>query len=112
MERFLRAYLHPTRLPERGHPPREPRRAHALTGQRALVSKPHMDLKSAPVAAGFATLSLEDERWLSFARSAPDATPFHHPAWLQALTGTYHHRGLVAALLADAGRVTARLTLL
>jgi CelD/BcsL family acetyltransferase involved in cellulose biosynthesis len=71
-----------------------------------------MDLKSAPVAEGFATLSLEDERWLSFAGSAPDATPFHHPAWLRALTSTYHYRGLVAAQLDDAGRVTAGLPLL
>jgi CelD/BcsL family acetyltransferase involved in cellulose biosynthesis len=71
-----------------------------------------MDLKSAPVAEGFAELSLEDERWLSFAGSAPNATPFHHPAWLRALTSTYHHRGLVAAQLDDAGRVTAGLPLL
>jgi CelD/BcsL family acetyltransferase involved in cellulose biosynthesis len=71
-----------------------------------------MDLKSARVAEGFAELSLEDERWLSFAGSAPDATPFHHPSWLRALTSTYRYRGFVAAQLDDAGGVTAGLPLL
>jgi CelD/BcsL family acetyltransferase involved in cellulose biosynthesis len=71
-----------------------------------------MDLKSARVAEGFAELSLEDERWLSFTGSAPGATPFHHQAWLQALTSTYRYRGLVAAQLDDAGGVTAGLPLL
>jgi CelD/BcsL family acetyltransferase involved in cellulose biosynthesis len=71
-----------------------------------------MALKTGTAAGGLVELEVEDARWLRFAGDAPDATPFHHPAWLRALTATYRYQGLVAAQLDEAGRVVAGLPLL
>jgi CelD/BcsL family acetyltransferase involved in cellulose biosynthesis len=66
-----------------------------------------MALKTETAAGGLVELEVEDSRWLRFAGDAPDATPFHHPAWLRALTATYRYQGLVAAQLDEAGEVIA-----
>jgi CelD/BcsL family acetyltransferase involved in cellulose biosynthesis len=71
-----------------------------------------MALKTATAAGGLVELGVEDGRWLQFAGDAPEATPFHHPAWLRALTATYRYQGLVAAQLDEAGDVIAGVPLL
>lgn len=71
-----------------------------------------MALKTETAAGGLMELEVEDSRWLRFAEDAPDATPFHHPAWLRALTATYRYQGLVATQLDEAGEVTAGVPLL
>jgi CelD/BcsL family acetyltransferase involved in cellulose biosynthesis len=40
-----------------------------------------------------------DPRWLRLAEAAPEATAFHQPAWLQALTRTYGYETLVLGVI-------------
>ena len=48
-----------------------------------------------------------DEGWLAFVRSHPDATTFHHPAWMDLMTDTYGYRPFVLALMDVSGEVAA-----
>lgn len=43
-------------------------------------------------------LSHQDPRWLDFIESDPQATLFHHPAWIQLLAQCYGYQGFVLAL--------------
>jgi CelD/BcsL family acetyltransferase involved in cellulose biosynthesis len=70
-----------------------------------------MATRSATTPGGLVELDPEDGRWLRFVEDAPDATPFHLPAWLRALSATYGYRSLVAAQLDEAGGVLAGLPL-
>jgi CelD/BcsL family acetyltransferase involved in cellulose biosynthesis len=57
-------------------------------------------------------LDLDDQRWSEFVRSCPDASPFHHPAWIGLLSECYRYRPLVLALTDDAGQITAGLPIM
>jgi len=50
--------------------------------------------------------------WLAFAQSQPEATLFHHPAWLSLLSTTYHYRPLVLTQTDQAGHIVAGLPML
>src|SRR5262249_25203559 len=52
-------------------------------------------------------LELPDPRWLDFARSCPDALPFHHPAWIDLLSECYGYRPLALALTDGTGQIRA-----
>jgi CelD/BcsL family acetyltransferase involved in cellulose biosynthesis len=89
-----------------------PEKSHAMAVSGVLLSDAAMAIKSTAAAGGLVELGPEDSRWLRFAEAAPEATPFHHPAWLQALTATYRYGSTVVARLDDAGQVTAGVPLL
>jgi CelD/BcsL family acetyltransferase involved in cellulose biosynthesis len=52
-------------------------------------------------------LAPADPRWLRLAEATPEATAFHQPAWLHALTRTYGYKALVLALLDAQGEAAA-----
>jgi CelD/BcsL family acetyltransferase involved in cellulose biosynthesis len=54
-----------------------------------------------------AILSLDDPRWTDFVAAAPDATPFHHPAWTQILARTYGYKGFAVAVCDRGGALVA-----
>lgn len=51
-------------------------------------------------------LAVDAASWRAFLGSRPEATPFHHPAWAEALADCYGYRPSVLAL-SHAGRVVA-----
>jgi len=53
-----------------------------------------------------------DEVWLAFVRSHADATPFHHPAWMDLMTRTYGYRPFVLTLTDASGEVAAGIPIL
>jgi len=53
-----------------------------------------------------------DERWLAFVRTHPDATTFHHPAWMDLVADTYGYRPFVLTLRDSGGEVAAGIPLL
>lgn len=50
-----------------------------------------------------AVLEPDAERWREYVASRSDATPFHHPAWMTALAGTYGYRPFVLGVDDEAG---------
>lgn len=54
-------------------------------------------------------LAPTDERWHVFVEAMPQATIFHHPAWLGLLASSYGFQPLVLATFNDAGQITAGL---
>jgi CelD/BcsL family acetyltransferase involved in cellulose biosynthesis len=50
-------------------------------------------------------LAPTDPRWLRLVESAPEATAFHQPAWLKALTRAYGYEALILALVDAEGAV-------
>ena len=64
------------------------------------------------VPSSLAELRPEDGRWVRFTDGAPEATTFHHPAWLRVLSESYGYRALVLAELDSEGEVAAGLPLL
>lgn len=57
-------------------------------------------------------LDINDARWGDFARSQPDALPFHHPAWSALLADCYGYEPFALALVESTGKVIAGLPLL
>jgi len=57
-------------------------------------------------------LSPEDQRWVAFVESKPEATIFHHPAWLNVLAESYGYRPFVIAVCDAAGQIVAGLPVL
>src|SRR5437870_6347800 len=52
-------------------------------------------------------MALEDERWLDFVVSHPEALPFHHPSWARVLSESYDYPAFVLAVADEEGRITA-----
>jgi GNAT acetyltransferase-like protein len=50
--------------------------------------------------------------WLAFVQSRPEATTFHHPAWLELLASTYRYRPLVLIHTDRKDRIVAGLPML
>jgi CelD/BcsL family acetyltransferase involved in cellulose biosynthesis len=48
-----------------------------------------------------------DERWVAFAESSPQATIFHHPAWVNLLTDCYGYHPFIVAVDDVDGRIRA-----
>lgn len=71
-----------------------------------------MDFRDLDSQVDSCFLHPEDERWLAFAASKPQATIFHHPAWLNVLAEAYGYRPLVVAVCDAAGQITAGLPLM
>ena len=57
-------------------------------------------------------LSPDDERWIDFVSSKPQATLFHHPAWLKPLAECYGFRPFVIAVCDAGGQVLAGLPIM
>jgi len=49
----------------------------------------------------------DDDRWLTFVASQPEATLFHHPAWSQVLADCYGHRVLALVQTDAANEIVA-----
>ena len=60
---------------------------------------------------GLVKMGASDPRWLRLAEDSPQATAFHQPAWLHALTRTYGYRTLVLGVLDRNGDLAAGLPL-
>jgi len=69
------------------------------------VCKPGDAVRLAAIEAWAA----DDERWLRFIGTQPDATLFHHPAWSRVLTQTYGHRAQVLIQRGVEGEIVAGL---
>lgn len=54
-------------------------------------------------------LDHQDERWLDYINSNPQATPFHHPGWLSALSECYGYHPFIVVTQNDDGKITAGL---
>ncbi len=54
-----------------------------------------------------ARLASDDPKWLEWLASRPDATPFHHPAWLRVVAGSYGYPSFVLALTDEHGAIRA-----
>jgi CelD/BcsL family acetyltransferase involved in cellulose biosynthesis len=52
-------------------------------------------------------LNPQDNRWLEFIQSNPQASPFHHPAWMELLTHTYGYKGFILAVTGPENRICA-----
>jgi hypothetical protein len=57
-------------------------------------------------------LDVSDERWAAFVHAMPDATIFHHPAWINLLAECYGYRPFVVALCNERGEITAALPMI
>lgn len=57
-------------------------------------------------------LALDDPRWVAFVTSAPDALPFHHPAWALLLSECYGYRAFGFALPGADGEIEAGIPVL
>src|SRR5215831_19181535 len=64
-----------------------------------------MGVISARAADDVVELRPEDARWLRFVAGASEASAFHEPGWLAALTASYGYQSLVIALVAPGGEV-------
>src|SRR5947209_10551591 len=57
-------------------------------------------------------MALEDERWLDFVVSHPEALPFHHPSWARVVSESYDYPSFVLAVSDEEGRITAGMPVL
>ena len=64
-----------------------------------------------PQTGALVELDAESRPWFEFVASRPEATPFHHPAWMRAVAASYEYPGSVLALVA-AGQVLAGMPVL
>lgn len=55
------------------------------------------------------TIRVTNPEWLEFASHQPEATAFHHPAWMAVLARAYGYEPHVLALLSNEGEVLAGL---
>lgn len=69
-------------------------------------------VQSASTAPPYVMLDPQDTRWLAFAQAHPDATPFHHPGWLNLLEASYGYQPFVLAITAPDGAIRAGLPLM
>ena len=70
-----------------------------------------MAVSEAPAATKAALLSAGDERWRAFLLSHPDALPYHHPAWVEALAEAYNYEPLAAVVRSPDGEIVGGLPL-
>jgi CelD/BcsL family acetyltransferase involved in cellulose biosynthesis len=56
---------------------------------------------------GLSRWSIDDPRWLAFVESHPEATLFHHPAWVSLLAESYGYAAFVLVLDRGRGRCSA-----
>ena len=70
-----------------------------------------MAVSEAPPATKAALLSAEDERWRAFLLSHPDALPYHHPTWVEALAEAYNYEPLAAVVRSPDGEIVGGLPL-
>jgi CelD/BcsL family acetyltransferase involved in cellulose biosynthesis len=59
-----------------------------------------------------ALLAPSDPRWLAFIAEQPEATVFHHPAWMSVLAGSYGYDPFVVVVHDDDGAIQAGLPLM
>ncbi len=59
-----------------------------------------------PSGPGIVT-GVADPRWLRLVRAAPQATPFHDPAWAELLARCYGYRTLVVGVADESGELCA-----
>ena len=70
-----------------------------------------MAVSEAPAATKAALLSAGDERWRAFLLSHPDALPYHHPTWVEALAEAYNYEPLAAVVRSPDGEIVGGLPL-
>jgi CelD/BcsL family acetyltransferase involved in cellulose biosynthesis len=52
-------------------------------------------------------LDIDDTRWFEFVESCPDATAFHHPAWVRLIAQCYQYQAFALARFDTHGRIIA-----
>lgn len=57
-------------------------------------------------------LNPQDNRWLEFIQSNPQASPFHHPSWINLLAHCYGYEGFILALPAPPDGIRAGLPIM
>ena len=57
-------------------------------------------------------LNPQDNRWLDFIQSNPQASPFHHPSWINPLAHCYGYQGFILALPASPDGIRAGLPIM
>ncbi len=57
-------------------------------------------------------LDPSDERWLRFLTTRPEATLYHHPAWINLLAACYQYRPFIIAVAARDGSLRAALPMM
>jgi CelD/BcsL family acetyltransferase involved in cellulose biosynthesis len=57
-------------------------------------------------------LNHDDERWLDYIKYHPEASPFHHPAWIALLSECYGYHPFIIVALNDDGQITAGLPMM
>jgi CelD/BcsL family acetyltransferase involved in cellulose biosynthesis len=57
-------------------------------------------------------LNPRDERWVALATARPEATIFHHPAWIELLQGCYGYRPALVTSLDASGQPVAAVPLM
>jgi CelD/BcsL family acetyltransferase involved in cellulose biosynthesis len=80
-------------------------------GKGNVTISPAAQQAASRAGAALVRMSAADPRWLRLAEDSPEATAFHQPAWLEALTRTYGYRTLVLGVLGEKGEVAAGLPL-
>jgi CelD/BcsL family acetyltransferase involved in cellulose biosynthesis len=71
-----------------------------------------MDVNSPDSQIAPVLLDPSDERWVAFATSKPEASIFHHPAWMNLLHECYGYRPFVIAVCNTDGGVSAGLPMM
>ncbi len=57
-------------------------------------------------------LSPDDANWMEFVATHPDASIFHHPAWIELIADFYHFHPFVIAVLGSKGEINAGLPMM
>ncbi len=66
-----------------------------------------IDLPETCVANNCSIIGYDDARWLSFISTHPEATIFHHPAWMDVMNSCYGYEPFIIAVCDNNGEIKA-----
>jgi len=72
-----------------------------VLAQRIATAPPTLELAA-----------IDDPRWTAFIESQPDATLFHHPAWVQVLAEAYGYHAFLIVHRDEDGNIVAGMPVL
>lgn len=82
----------------------------ARTGSVSIEQPSHAG--SQPFTLGLQPSDPHDARWLAFVETHPEATPFHHPGWLDLLSACYGYHARILAITTPSGGFCAGLPIM
>jgi len=71
-----------------------------------------MSVGSPDLRSDLVVLEPQDQRWLDYACTKPEATLFHHPAWLSVLAESYGYHPFIVTVCDAAGQIVAGLPMM